>query len=140
MFHSNPGFVYFVQAENGLIKIGFTTEHPLKRMASLRGSSPLRLSLMGVIVSSRSFEGYMHDRFAKYHSHAEWFHPGERLLYLIRRWAKEPVRVQSYMTHVFLWPLSWEGTGDERREYYAYHNNGAVLPKWSPVEEMAAAH
>lgn len=83
------GYVYFVQAEgNGLIKIGFTDREPMKRFAGLQAASPVPLVHLGIMWGGRDLEARLHQKFADLRSHGEWFRPGDRLVYMIRRWAR----------------------------------------------------
>jgi hypothetical protein len=77
-------FVYFLQAEcNGLIKIGYTLNGPMKRFKSIAYMSPVPLKLLGVIRGLRSVEADLHRDFAHLRDHGEWFQPGPELLNLI---------------------------------------------------------
>lgn len=78
--------VYFIQAENGLIKIG-RSKHPEKRFRALKTCSPLKLKLLKVLDCNRKIsillETNLHNRFIKYRVHGEWFEPGKELLSFI---------------------------------------------------------
>jgi hypothetical protein len=81
-----PRYVYFLQCPlNGLIKIG-QTENPKKRIAHIQISSPVILTPLGIVTGHMSFEGRIHEMFDDLRQHGEWFLPGKRLLYFIRRW------------------------------------------------------
>lgn len=64
--------VYFVQAECGLIKIGTTADIEW-RMKSLRGQSPVPLTLLATVPGRRTEEHEFHRRFAAHRLHGEWF-------------------------------------------------------------------
>ena len=64
--------VYFVQAENGLIKIG-STNYIEDRMKSLSSQSPLGLTLLATVRGDRAKEFAYHLRFAAHRLHGEWF-------------------------------------------------------------------
>lgn len=73
----NNHIVYFVQAPNGLIKIGRTSNMP-KRMKSLNSMSPVLISLFHVITCDNSFhsrdlENKFHEKFKSKNHHGEWF-------------------------------------------------------------------
>jgi hypothetical protein len=87
---SGRGWVYFIQAEgNGLIKIGWTDQHPETRLTGLRTMSPVRLMPLGVLRRrDRVGERNTHLRFVHLRQHGEWFEPGRDLLDFIRDRAK----------------------------------------------------
>lgn len=78
------GYVYFVRAENGLIKIGFSLRHPSKRLKDLQGASPEKLELIGFFEGSVKDESATHRKFEKCRSHCEWFKPSKELSQFIK--------------------------------------------------------
>jgi hypothetical protein len=79
--------VYFIQAENGLIKIG-VSESPHGRLQALQTGSPVRLRLVGMIAGAgASGEAELHAKFAEYREHGEWFRPSADLLRFIKEQA-----------------------------------------------------
>lgn len=68
------GYVYFIRASNGLVKIGCAV-NPRKRFVSCRTDSPLPLEMLFVVRSANasSLEGRLHEAFSARHSHGEWF-------------------------------------------------------------------
>lgn len=73
------GYVYFIQAENGLIKVGYST-NPGKRLTYFRRVSPVSLELLGYFLGTQTDEYYLHQRFAMQRDHGEWFRPSPELL------------------------------------------------------------
>jgi hypothetical protein len=72
--------VYFVQtAGGGLIKIGFTTNLEA-RVRDLQTSSPVALCVLATLSGGESLEAELHERFASYRKHGEWFEPAPELL------------------------------------------------------------
>src|SRR4051812_45704665 len=71
--------VYFIQAENGLVKIGFTKSGVKKRLAQLRtgGSSPM--AIRGTMDGDKATEAEIHRRFRDFRSHGEWFRCGPEI-------------------------------------------------------------
>lgn len=67
-----PGYVYFVGAEEGLIKIGFATKVK-DRLASLQTGSPVRLMVLATRPGCITQETAYHQQFAAYRVHGEWF-------------------------------------------------------------------
>src|SRR4051794_40462184 len=76
--------IYFIQAETGLIKIGFTDGNPAKRLAQLQVGSPVSLKLLKTTPGSAYDEAALHWRFREGRSHGEWFQPTPQLLEFIR--------------------------------------------------------
>lgn len=77
-------WTYFVQSEaGGPIKIGFTSKAPEERLCQLQTGSPTKLRIVGLIPLDREKE--LHERFAKHHSHGEWFRPVKQLLDFIQK-------------------------------------------------------
>lgn len=66
------GVCYFIGCTEGLVKIGFS-KNVHKRLASLRSSSPFRLTLLATINGGRTRERYYHQRFASHSIGDEWF-------------------------------------------------------------------
>lgn len=76
--------VYFIQADNGLIKIGVAA-NPQDRLRTLRTMSPVGLRLVLVIPSlGAPGESELHTRFAEHRAHGEWFRPAAELVAFIR--------------------------------------------------------
>lgn len=66
-------YVYFLEAkEVGLIKIG-STILPHKRFDELQTLSPVKLSCIKVIETTRKAERVLHSRFKHLRHHGEWF-------------------------------------------------------------------
>lgn len=70
--------VYFIQADNGLVKIGVSANLE-SRLATLQAMSPIPLTLCAWMHGGFSLEQTLHDRFADCHSHGEWFKPNRDL-------------------------------------------------------------
>lgn len=78
----SKGWVYFLQAENGLIKIGYSTDVN-GRVETIQSLSPLKVNLLTILKGSRSLEANYHKTFAKHKHHGEWFETNEPLMNLI---------------------------------------------------------
>ena len=78
-------WVYFIRDFDGRgnIKIGFTARTVEKRLAELSTGSPVRLVVLRKVRAPRSFETWLHERFAGDRQCGEWFSPSPRLLALI---------------------------------------------------------
>lgn len=73
-------YVYFIQAENGLIKIGVSND-PAARIRALQTGSPIELTLLGVVPGAgRQTEAQLHEQFAAHRTRGEWFHPAPQLI------------------------------------------------------------
>jgi len=81
--------VYFVQASSdGLIKIGHSTS-VASRLAVLQASSPVKLRLLLDVPGGAPLEMFLHEAFAVWRQHGEWFSPCPALLTLIAQFAQE---------------------------------------------------
>ncbi len=70
---SAGGFVYVVRdTYRGLYKIGFSRTVD-RRLISLQAGSPVPLTLLFYVNGNRNFEKYVHQTFAQYNTHNEWF-------------------------------------------------------------------
>ena len=67
------GLVYFVSADNAIVKIGVTKKCALKRMAGLQSAYPHKLHLVGVTRGGPDGEKFWHQYFDKYRLLGEWF-------------------------------------------------------------------
>jgi len=70
--------VYFMHAENGLIKIGKSTDVKA-RLSQLQTLSPISIRIINTPLCTAT-EAELHQRFAHLRDHGEWFTPGKELL------------------------------------------------------------
>ncbi len=72
--YPNPGYVYFIKADNGLIKIG-RTQNIGQRMKELKTMSPEKLTLFHSVkcINYIEAEKKAHFIFDVYRVHGEWF-------------------------------------------------------------------
>lgn len=75
--------VYFIQAETGEIKIGYTN-NPRKRLRTAQIYSPCNLELLAVINGDRSKEHHIQSMFQDSRLHGEWFEQTPELLDFIQ--------------------------------------------------------
>ena len=84
----SPKSVYFIRAQStGLIKIG-KANHVPTRLANLQSASPDMLTLLAFITfedgrNATYKETELHQQFAEFRHHGEWFHSNEELNKLI---------------------------------------------------------
>jgi hypothetical protein len=64
-------YVYAIEGA-GLVKIGRSVV-PTYRLVALQSGSPVELKLRGCVVGDHRVERELHDRFAAYRRHGEWF-------------------------------------------------------------------
>jgi len=69
--------IYFIQADNGLIKIGYTGDIR-RRLGQLSHMSPIPLKLLAVREGTMQQEQLLHKIFNN--SHGEWFFPEDKLI------------------------------------------------------------
>lgn len=79
--------VYFVQSDDGRIKVG-CARRPSQRLKTLQTGSSQGLRLVGLMRGGRDLERHLHVLFAKSRVAGEWFHPHPFILEAIRqvRW------------------------------------------------------
>lgn len=88
--------VYFVRAVTlGLIKIG-VADDARARLRTLANQSPDRLAVLGVMICDRggATEPDLHQRFARWRVHGEWFDPAPELLDFIEAHGFNPARTR----------------------------------------------
>ena len=70
----NVGYVYLIQADNGLTKIG-NSENPEERLSQLQQNSPCQLNLYycQFVKNSKHLEKFLHVKFASKRVRGEWF-------------------------------------------------------------------
>lgn len=85
--------VYFIQAANGAIKIGFTLD-VARRLATLQNGSPERLKLLATMPGGEPEELALHERFAEFRQRGEWFAPARALVAFIRGLGGQQFRVR----------------------------------------------
>lgn len=83
----NTGVVYFIQAEDGPVKIGYTSKPVKKRLGALQSHNAKRLTLLGTTPGSRQLERMLHRQFKDGRIHGEWFKPNTRGLRNVIKWA-----------------------------------------------------
>ena len=69
-----PGYVYFLQGENGLIKIGYSQDYK-ERYKALKKMSPVDIKLLFVVKTDDmvGLERNLHNRFQEKRVKGEWF-------------------------------------------------------------------
>lgn len=88
-YRNKPGFIYLIHAQGtDRYKIGLTTRHPEARLSELNSSqSPYPLELIDWFETDNvtDDEGYLHEKFASYRVHGEWFQLDRKILLKVRR-------------------------------------------------------
>ena len=108
--------VYFLQADctHELIKIGQSVDFAA-RFSSLCSDNACALKILGVMpradaTAARAAEAELHERFAAYQHHSEWFYPREPLLRYI---TENVVTVEQYNDTLAAKTRTDEATLDE---------------------------
>lgn len=72
--HKKPGYIYFMQAEKNIIKIGYSKD-PQSRLASIQKTSSIPIVLLHTIKTNDmvSCELFFHNKFIFNKLHREWF-------------------------------------------------------------------
>ena len=79
---SRRGFIYFVEREDGAIKIGWSSD-VMRRVAELRKKFGTAAQLLACYPGDKPDELRLHDDFRASLIGDEWFRPDERLLLFI---------------------------------------------------------
>lgn len=69
---STRGICYFIGADHGPIKIGYSIDPP-SRLRALQSSSPLVLTILATRAGGAARETAYHQQFAEHRLHGEWF-------------------------------------------------------------------
>lgn len=77
------GYVYVIENESGLFKVGYTND-PARRLTMLRTSSAEKLRLLGVVPATMEQEKELHRLLSPWRAAREWFRPNIALLSLIQ--------------------------------------------------------
>lgn len=64
--------VYFI-GDGNFVKIGFTSNDAVQRLAQLQTGNPKPLALYGWIKGDRNLEKRLHEHFRVYREEGEWF-------------------------------------------------------------------
>ncbi len=75
--------VYFIRADNGLIKIG-KSNNPKERLKALQAGSPLKLRIVKTIPGGMNLEQKLHKYFDHLRQYGEWFKPNKELKEFIK--------------------------------------------------------
>lgn len=76
---STPAWVYLMEGENGLVKIGFAID-PVERLIQLQRASPMQLKLVLVIPGGRTMEAQLHHEFRHFRSRGEWYRLPQQII------------------------------------------------------------
>lgn len=74
--------VYFIQDDNGMIKIGYSSD-PISRILALQTAHSGRLSFLRVIDGGQKTEAWLHRRYASLRVGGEWFHYIKDMEYVV---------------------------------------------------------
>jgi hypothetical protein len=77
-------WIYFIGGDTGAIKIGAAID-PLRRLAGLQCGSPIELRILAQGPGSPRDERILHERFAPFRLHGEWFERSPEILAEIDR-------------------------------------------------------
>lgn len=90
--------IYVVQAENGYIKIG-SSSNPLVRLDTMQFASPLQLRLIAIFPGDYREERKLHDRFEKSRRHNEWFAADKDVIqFTAEVWGRGLPEVEEWVT------------------------------------------
>jgi hypothetical protein len=81
--HTDPSFVYFAKREDGLIKIGVST-NVKRRISEIEANTGMDMTLLGTIPGGQDIEGAIQKELATYRKRCEWFAPEDEVLQTIK--------------------------------------------------------
>jgi len=65
--------IYFIKAESGHVKIGYSKNNPIKRLEAIQTSKPYKLTLLKAIDGDHTQEWLIHLKFDSFRVMGEWF-------------------------------------------------------------------
>jgi hypothetical protein len=83
-FRDGHCYVYFIGADEGLVKIGFSNA-PLERITAMQLGSPVLLRFLALVEGTPKLERRYHERFAAFRVRGEWFARSPEILAEIDR-------------------------------------------------------
>jgi len=96
--HNDNSYVYFIQSEDGYIKIG-KSRKPYERLKTLQNSNPHKLRIVLLIPdNSEKLEQKLHEKFKLYRYQNEWFLPSPVILqYIINHYQNAKEKDEEYI-------------------------------------------
>ena len=88
--------VYFIEAEDGTIKIGYSAD-PKRRFAQIDSYSPLHLTLVAAVEGGAAIEHRLHQKFAPSRKKHEWFFPSDELCSLLKAAQEDHFDIYEYL-------------------------------------------
>lgn len=89
--HGGWAWTYFVgNRDLNIVKIG-VTKRLKSRMSSLRNSSPVPIKLFAVVFGDQVLEKYLHNHFAAFRKHGEWFELTDELASCIDKLKRQKI-------------------------------------------------
>jgi len=76
--------IYFIEAESGHIKIGYTDNEINVRIKAMQPGCPFTLKLIKTIDGDRQQEKLIHKKFTEYRYRGEWFIPSKEIQSFIK--------------------------------------------------------
>jgi len=112
--------VYFIQSDNGPIKIGIAF-HVGTRLKELQTSHPHALQCLAWCPGGRKAEKMLHWRFRRFHLRGEWFTPCDDLLRIIKALKEirstRPLEEQDLFKLARMKPRDWRIHEKQRRPW-----------------------
>lgn len=93
------GYVYFLQSEVGLIKIGYTDSLE-SRLKSLRTMNAASFVVLKTVLANRVLEKRVHEAFREERRHGEWFLPSVKLVEFIDSLVRGSVLYPSHIRKI----------------------------------------
>lgn len=123
--------VYFIEAENGLIKIGVSV-NPAKRARDILSISPIKVRLIIAYPGDGRDERAAHQRYRQSRAWNEWFHCTDELAIFVERERGLGVK------HILDWPeISFLAAFEERRARSKALKSEAMKRTWKHPKRRA---
>lgn len=140
-----PGYVYVATYPGaGAFKVGFSADHPSRRVHDLSTSSPEPMQLVDYVVGTKALEAEIHRALTKHHRHREWFVIDDDSCRVLLAWFTRGPRVSDQSEWIGSGSGSGIGSGSgvdalEREPYTQQPDDRAVdddepPESWPPLD------
>ncbi len=111
-------YVYFIEAENKAVKIGYTENNLKKRLIDLQSSNCDKLKILGYIkckdaIGAKIIEREIHERFRTDNIQGEWFEKNDHILSYVSEFCENNLQEfdEPPFVEINIWRIwnHWEG-------------------------------
>jgi hypothetical protein len=127
MRRDRPLFIYLIEAEIGFVKIGYSHQ-PRVRLQTMAGTSVCPLRLIAQWPGGSAEEKALHERFANYRLHGEWFQiSGALAAFVLEVWG-------CGVPSIPRWPDKSPAAREQRKRDVAARRSETHLRNWADPE------